>query len=204
MGKRSTIKVRKGELDNFIKDQTEFIAKNSYQDMFGSEIFGHLKRAEEEKYSREEKRKLLKEEWNKSISNRKEETETLFVRIKAPKFNKNKNKNSKEYKKIIFLSEKYNITEDVYCAMVQQQNGKCYVCEKIPDKRGLYIDHNHEDGRVRKLLCSRCNTMLGHYSDDVRFMREKINYLKDLISYVEEHQSHMRIFQENDFKFVDE
>lgn len=63
-----------------------------------------------------------------------------------------------------YYSNKYGISLDEYEAMCSRQSGKCYLCnkEELGGKR-LAVDHNHETGKVRGLLCRRCNTGLGHY-----------------------------------------
>lgn len=51
--------------------------------------------------------------------------------------------------------------------MLEDQNGKCYLCDKeitkdtSDRKNGLNVDHCHETGEVRKLLCLKCNTLIG-------------------------------------------
>lgn len=54
--------------------------------------------------------------------------------------------------------KKYGLTEECREKMEEKQNGACLLCfRKMP----LVIDHCHTSGRVRGLLCSRCNTNLG-------------------------------------------
>ena len=59
------------------------------------------------------------------------------------------------------------------------QDGRCAICERdvceIP--RGLYIDHDHKTGKVRGLLCDRCNMSLGGFKDNVIILQNAINYL---------------------------
>jgi len=61
--------------------------------------------------------------------------------------------------------------------MVAQQNGRCAICERKPDQI-LCIDHSHETGKVRALLCRKCNTGLGCYDDDPAFARKAAAYLE--------------------------
>jgi hypothetical protein len=55
-----------------------------------------------------------------------------------------------------------NITTEHYGAMMAEQNGVCAICKDPPKKNRLHIDHNHLTGRVRGLLCIRCNITLGN------------------------------------------
>jgi hypothetical protein len=62
---------------------------------------------------------------------------------------------------------KYGMTGDDYAFMYEYQQGQCGIC-KTPQselKRALAVDHCHETGRVRGLLCSNCNTALGLLKD---------------------------------------
>lgn len=63
---------------------------------------------------------------------------------------------------------KYGITPAEYAAMLAVQQGVCAICEQ-PElssikgtPRSLSVDHDHATGRIRGLLCTRCNSMLGY------------------------------------------
>lgn len=58
---------------------------------------------------------------------------------------------------------KVGLTEVEYKMLFQAQNGVCAICKSKPDTRWkmLAVDHNHDTGKVRGLLCMVCNTMLG-------------------------------------------
>lgn len=75
----------------------------------------------------------------------------------------------------IFLS-KYGISHKEYDLMFKSQGGACKICRNEFDYR-LHVDHCHNTGKVRGLLCRGCNTGLGHFKDDVQLLREAINYL---------------------------
>lgn len=53
-------------------------------------------------------------------------------------------------------------------AMVENTQGRCEICGRAPTgaKRELSIDHDHQTGRVRGLLCDSCNMAIGLLSDD--------------------------------------
>lgn len=73
------------------------------------------------------------------------------------------------------LRNKYGITEAQYSALYDAQGGRCAVCGCIPNER-LAVDHDHETGVVRGLLCRRCNLELGHWT--VVKLRAAIAYLE--------------------------
>ena len=69
------------------------------------------------------------------------------------------------------LKKRYGITLDDYNEMLEAQNRCCAICgihEKHCDKN-LAVDHNHNTGEVRKLLCQHCNTGLGQFRDNPEF-----------------------------------
>ncbi|KKL16712.1 hypothetical protein LCGC14_2492820 [marine sediment metagenome] len=64
------------------------------------------------------------------------------------------------------LKRLYGISLDEYNAMLEAQDGRCVICRRLPGKKRLSVDHNHETGLVRGLLCNRCNLGLGTLGDD--------------------------------------
>ncbi len=59
------------------------------------------------------------------------------------------------------ILKRYNLTEDDYARMLAEQKGVCHICSKPPNGRVLCVDHCHKSGKVRALLCSRCNLIVG-------------------------------------------
>lgn len=55
------------------------------------------------------------------------------------------------------LKSLYNMTPDQYDNVLREQDGQCAICEAVPDAI-LQVDHCHDCGRVRGLLCHRCNS----------------------------------------------
>jgi hypothetical protein len=76
----------------------------------------------------------------------------------------------------------YNLTQDELMSMYHSQNKKCKICgneyEKVSRHSGLHIDHCHTTGKVRGLLCARCNTLLGLSGDNVVILQSAIDYLR--------------------------
>jgi hypothetical protein len=81
------------------------------------------------------------------------------------------------------LQWNYGITSDDYQVIFESQGGCCSICltHQSSFKRRLSVDHDHVSGKVRGLLCIKCNTVLGQSRDD-------INILKAAISYLEKHR----------------
>jgi hypothetical protein len=73
----------------------------------------------------------------------------------------------------------YGVTPGKYQEMLDAQNGECAICRKPQrDDRPLCIDHCHRSGKVRGLLCDRCNTRLAAIEDE-SYHRKALAYLND-------------------------
>ncbi len=76
---------------------------------------------------------------------------------------------------------RYGLTVADYNKRVEAQMGKCAICGDIPPsrkKRSLEVDHCHATGKVRELLCSKCNTLLGRVeSRGVNLLNKVLNYM---------------------------
>lgn len=77
------------------------------------------------------------------------------------------------------VSAKYGISADEYKQMHEKQNGKCKICNEVPaTKRGLHVDHCHDTGKVRGLLCHGCNLGIGSMKDSIHLLEKAIEYLR--------------------------
>ena len=75
---------------------------------------------------------------------------------------------------------KYGITIDQYEYWSQVYGFVCHLCgNKCPSKRSLAVDHSHESGLVRGLLCINCNKGLGNFKDNIDLLKKAIEYLED-------------------------
>ena len=66
--------------------------------------------------------------------------------------------------------------------MLQKQNNRCKICNSNKpgqNKKYFCIDHNHKTGKVRGLLCQKCNRTLGIFKDDPKLIRKFIQYLEE-------------------------
>ena len=79
------------------------------------------------------------------------------------------------------LKFNFGITLDEYETMLAQQAGVCAICKAPPETSycgTLAVDHDHDTGKVRGLLCTRCNTALGSLRDSPEMLRAAANYLE--------------------------
>ena len=67
--------------------------------------------------------------------------------------------------------------EPEYQVILEKQNGVCAICKNKYEIE-LGVDHNHETGENRGLLCTACNVALGNFKDNIEFLEEAIRYLK--------------------------
>lgn len=73
--------------------------------------------------------------------------------------------------------KKYNLTENMYSALVQTAGNKCQICDVSFNKTRVCIDHCHLTGKVRGLLCDSCNTSIGKLGDTSSSVYKAYKYL---------------------------
>jgi hypothetical protein len=85
------------------------------------------------------------------------------------------------------LRIRYNLTAEDYNSMLEKQNGVCALCglperikiSKGPGIRSLAVDHDHNTGKVRALLCHKCNVTLGTYEKNRDLFVKFDEYIKE-------------------------
>jgi hypothetical protein len=76
------------------------------------------------------------------------------------------------------LQRVFGLTSSQYEAMLADQGGGCALCGRAPQPgRSLHVDHHHETGVVRGLLCFRCNAGIGQFREDKLRLADAIVYL---------------------------
>lgn len=74
---------------------------------------------------------------------------------------------------------KFEIQPEEYHQKFINQNGVCDICkQKCSQKEMLSLDHDHDTGAIRGLLCSSCNMALGGFQDSPKMLNQAIQYLK--------------------------
>ena len=104
--------------------------------------------------------------------------ETIPCTDRAEWMRNYRKKNPQKFKEYE-LKRRLGLPFEDYELMVNNQNNLCAIC-KQPEKfnGSLAVDHCHESGDVRGLLCTNCNRGLGHFKDSVEVLNNAIKYLE--------------------------
>jgi Recombination endonuclease VII len=85
----------------------------------------------------------------------------------------------KKYLRYRNIARKYGLTEQEFTTLLDSQNGTCAICKATDGgKYGFAVDHNHDTGAVRGILCISCNTGLGRFGDSLPLLETAATYLR--------------------------
>lgn len=85
-----------------------------------------------------------------------------------------------EYTRERHLMRSYGLSLAGYNNMLAEQNGVCAICKKPEEEVGkLFVDHCHNSGDVRGLLCKNCNSGIGMFKDSTTLLSNAIEYLNN-------------------------
>ena len=82
--------------------------------------------------------------------------------------------NWKKRNKAKVLATTYKSTEEIMQKLLNESDGKCKICKEI---KPLVLDHCHDTGAIRGLLCRNCNIGLGLFNDNKEALQNAIDYL---------------------------
>lgn len=99
---------------------------------------------------------------------------------KAKKLHKLKDPSKAKHQQRAADYKRYGITIAEYETLLQLQKGSCFICKKHHSefRRRLAIDHDHGTGKIRGLLCNKCNQGIGLLQEDITILRSAIDYLQ--------------------------
>jgi hypothetical protein len=92
----------------------------------------------------------------------------------------NKTEAARASKRCCNLKRKYNLTEEGFQAILDSQDGRCACCgTDTPGGRGnqWHVDHCHDTGKIRGLLCSACNIGAGKFGDNLEGALQLVDYM---------------------------
>lgn len=84
----------------------------------------------------------------------------------------------KEHAKWLRVKKEYGITKDDFFLMKKSQHSKCSICSTDLNEKNTHIDHCHKTGKVRSLLCSRCNQAIGLLDEDLQKIQKAADYIR--------------------------
>lgn len=73
---------------------------------------------------------------------------------------------------------RYGLTAEDYTSLLEAQRGVCGICHTEPNSKPLAVDHDHETGAVRGLLCGTCNSGIGMLKDDAELLRRAVAWVE--------------------------
>ena len=79
------------------------------------------------------------------------------------------------------LKKNYGISIEERNQKQINQDNKCLICHKdflLLNKKDIHVDHDHSTGKIRGILCKKCNSMIGLANDNILILSNAINYLK--------------------------
>lgn len=142
--------------------------------------------AKKKAYREANKEKIAakKAEWHKKNSKTPEykEYQQAYKRTdKAKTYKQAWRQANKDKEKSYRLKAYYNIDIVKYNNMMAIQSGCCAICKihQLETSQPLHVDHDHETGKVRGLLCHICNKTLGGFQDDIEILKSAISYLEN-------------------------
>jgi site-specific DNA-adenine methylase len=95
-------------------------------------------------------------------------------------YEKNKEKFNKEKKKVQRRLRIYKLTSKEFSKYLNTQKNKCGICRTVFSDKKPYIasvDHNHHTGKIRGLLCGRCNSAIGLFKEDLIILKNSLEWL---------------------------
>ena len=99
--------------------------------------------------------------------------------------------------KIFFKSIKrnYGLSKQQYIAKLKTQNNKCSICQKdLLVRKDTQVDHCHKSGKVRDIICNKCNSIVGFFESTPNNVIEKI------VWYIEYHKTTPTLLAKKTFK----
>ena len=94
---------------------------------------------------------------------------------------------NRDWERLVNILNKYNLTLDQYHSMFENQDFGCAICGVEDNERTtkakkcfreLVVDHNHDTGKVRGLLCGTCNSLIGYAKENIAILQNAQRYLE--------------------------
>lgn len=76
------------------------------------------------------------------------------------------------------LKHRYKLPIEEYLNLYEEQDGQCAVCKTEIEKMTAHVDHCHDSGKIRGLLCGSCNIGLGYFKHDLLKLFRAAEYMR--------------------------
>lgn len=142
-------------------------------------LTGPLKRAYQAKYRAENVEKVRRADRDRWPERKHDENYRTKQREKASEWYARNRAYVSARNREMTLLRNYGLTGESYAALLAAQVGVCAICRKPPEEGGvrLAVDHCHESGLVRGLLCDGCNVSIGRLGDNSTGVQRAVSYL---------------------------
>ena len=98
---------------------------------------------------------------------------------KAKEYDKKYRKNNPEKRRFARIKATYGLSHQDWLKMWEEQDGRCIICGMaFATPTNAQVDHDHNTGEIRGLLCNHCNFAIGLFNDNPEFMIRAIKYLR--------------------------
>lgn len=135
-----------------------------------------------------DKRRAIVRRWKAKSGDKHLETARIYKRrwhADNPEESRLRSKSWRDRNKPLVAAMKrkatYKLDEGEYQELLKSCSGCCFICAEIPSGKRhhgvLHVDHDHQTGAVRGLLCARCNAALGLLRDNASLCRQAADYL---------------------------
>lgn len=125
-------------------------------------------------YYERNKEQQQKESRERYYAHRKERMETVG------QYGAENKKKVAQWRRIKELKKKYGLSKQECLEMFTSQHGRCIICaNSFTFSNPFCVDHDHRTGKVRGLLCRKCNSLLGFARDDLGLLKRASNYIHD-------------------------
>jgi hypothetical protein len=163
------------------------ISMKRYRDSHKEQIHKYQKKYRNE--HKEARKEYHKKYRKKNLSLLTEKKKEYYLKNRSDIISKKRiyNKEHTKERREKTIIKNFGINNEQYNNLLYKQNNLCAIClnpEKGIDPRtnrnfNLAIDHDHIDGGIRGLLCSKCNRGLGSFKDNINLLKRAIGYLED-------------------------
>ena len=125
------------------------------------------------------KTKEAKNAYNREWRKRRSDLDAKYKENQKARYHARKASDPEGHKTYIrnqSLKQRYGINASEYDAMVVAQQSRCAICGVVP--RVLIVDHEHRSGKVRSLLCRKCNAGIGMLGDSSHLLESAADYIR--------------------------